>query len=165
MGQTDAIVFCPRCTNRLALTTVDGRDRLCCPSESCGYVHWDNPVPVVAALVVVDGMVALVRNKSWPSGMFGLVTGFLERGETPQAAVLREVEEELGLRGTLAGFVGCYSFFEMNQLILAFHVEASGTPVLGDELVEYRLVPPDRLRPWPFGTGLAVKDWLEGRNA
>ena len=79
--------------------------------------------------------------------------------------MIREVREELGLGGVIAGFVGYYSFFEMNQLILAFHVRATGSVALGEELSEVRYVSPDRLRPWPFGTGHAVKDWLERRTA
>lgn len=165
MAPVPSPAFCPLCGGRLVRSEVDGRERLHCPSTACDFVHWDNPVPVVAALVVLDGKVLLARNNSWPQGMFALVTGFLERSETPEEAVLREVREELGLEGVIAGFIGYYSFFEMNQLILAFHVEAHGEPVLGDELAEYTLVPPERLRPWPFGTGLAVKDWLERRNA
>jgi len=139
--------------------------RPCCSSDECSYVFWDNPTPVVAAIVELDGSVVLVRNRLWPEGMFGLVTGFLERGETPDSAVIREVREELGLGGVIAGFVGYYSFFEMNQLILAFHVRATGSVALGEELSEVRYVSPDRLRPWPFGTGHAVKDWLERRTA
>lgn len=157
--------YCPRCGGALVAGEIDSRQRIHCPSEGCGYVFWDNPTPVVAAIVELGGDVVLVRNRLWPEKMFGLVTGFLERGETPEDGVLREVREELGLDGTLAGFVGYYSFFQMNQLILAFHVHTTGTPVLGEELAEIRRVSPERLKPWPFGTGYAVKDWLEKRAA
>ncbi len=156
--------FCPTCGATLAPREVDGKTRLACTAPSCPFVFWDNPTPVVAAIVELDGSVLLVRNRSWPEKMFGLVTGFLEKGETPDDAVLREVKEELGLDGELMGFVGYYSFTAMNQLILAFHVKASGTPVLGEELVEVRSVSPEKLKPWPFGTGHAVKDWLEKRQ-
>jgi NADH pyrophosphatase NudC (nudix superfamily) len=156
--------FCPTCGAALAPREVDGKTRLACTAAPCPYVFWDNPTPVVAAIVELDGSVVLVRNRSWPEKMFGLVTGFLEKGETPDDAVLREVKEELGLDGELMGFVGYYSFTAMNQLILAFHVKASGTPVLGEELVEVRSVSPEKLKPWPFGTGHAVKDWLEKRR-
>jgi len=35
--------------------------------------------------------------------------------------------------------------------------------VLNDELAEIKHVSPEKLRPWPLGTGPAVKDWLERR--
>jgi NADH pyrophosphatase NudC (nudix superfamily) len=128
-------------------------------------VYWNNPTPVVAAIVELDGMVVLARNKKWADKkMLGLVAGFLEEGETPEQGTLREVHEELGLEGEIAGFVGYYSFFQMNQLILAFHVLARGEISLGPELAEAKLIHPDKLRPWPIGTGPAVRDWLAARK-
>ena len=153
--------FCPQCGNELEIAEVDGKPRQRCLSESCNYVFWDNPTPVVGAIVVLDGNVVLVRNRLWPEKIFGLVTGFLERGETPEECVLREVREELGLEGSIAGFVGYYSFFQMNQLILVFHVKAEGEIVMGEELAEIKSVHPEKLRPWRFGTGYAVEDWLK----
>lgn len=140
---------------------VDGKPHLKCPAQTCGYVFWDNPIPVVAAIVELQGNVILVRNKDWPPKLYGLVTGFLEKDETPEEGVLREVREELGLVGQVASFIGFYVFSEKNQLILAFHVRAAGEIVLGEELAEVRLILPERLRPWSFGTGPAVRDWLE----
>jgi len=154
--------FCPECGASLEMAEVEGKQRLRC--GSCTFVHWDNPVPVVAAIVEHEGDVVLVRSKGWPEKMFGLVTGFLERGETTEQGVLREVREELGLEATIAGFIGLYHFFEMNQLIVAYHVKASGTIALGDELAGMKRVPPAKLRPWPMGTGRAVADWLERRR-
>lgn len=159
------VKFCPQCGSELTSSQVDGKTRPTCTSASCDYVYWDNPTPVVAAIVERDGLVILARNKAWPRKMFGLVTGFLEKGETPEAGVLREVEEELGLEGEIVDFVGYYSFFQMNQLILVFHVRVWGEIVLGEELAEIKSLSPDKLRPWPIGTGPAVRDWLEARKA
>jgi len=138
---------------------VDGR--LAC---ACGYVHWDNPVPVVAAIVEHEGAVILARNRDWPEKMFGLVTGFLEKDETPEAGVKREVKEELDLEPLGATLVGLYPFARRNELIIAYHVPAAGTVRLNEELAEYRRVAPEKLRPWDFGTGLAVADWLARRR-
>jgi NAD+ diphosphatase len=143
---------------------INGRSRLACASSDCDYVFWDNPIPVVASLVELDGDVVLVRTKGWPEKWHGIVAGFLERGETPEAGVLREVREELGLEGEIVQFIGTYIFEEMNQLILAYHIRAEGEIVLGDELAEAKRVPPDKLRPWPVGTGPAVRDWLARRQ-
>jgi NADH pyrophosphatase NudC (nudix superfamily) len=97
--------------------------------------------------------------------MYGLVAGFLEKGETVESSILREVQEELGLHGEIVEFVGYYSFLQRNQVILAFHVQAEGEIVVGEELAGVKLVHPDKLRPWPFGTGPAVRDWLARRKA
>ena len=97
--------------------------------------------------------------------MFGLITGFLEAGETPEEGVLREVKEELGLDGTIVDFIGNYAFYDMNQLIMALHVVVEGQITLGEELAEFKEIAPEKLRPWPLGTGLAVSDWLKRRNA
>lgn len=159
------MTYCPLCATELAEVEIDGRQRLGCPANDCEYVFWNNPTPVVAALVERDGHVVLARNKAWPEKMFGLITGFLEAEETPEEGVLREVKEELGLDGTLAEFIGNYAFYDMNQLILAFHVVVEGPIVLGDELAEFKIIAPEKLRPWPLGTGLAVADWLKRRSA
>ncbi len=131
-----------------------------CPAEGCGFVFYDNPLPVVAAIVEHDDGVLLVRNHGWPEKMFGLVTGFLEKGESPEAATLRELEEELGLKGEIVGLIGVYPFQQRNEVIIAYHVRAHGTVKLGDELAQYKAIAKQKLRPWPFGTGLAVSDWL-----
>jgi NAD+ diphosphatase len=123
-------------------------------------VHWNNPTPVVAALIEHDGAILLARGKGWPEKVFALVTGFLEAGESPEAGVLREVREETGLVAEIVSFVGAYPFDLKNELILAFHVRASGPITLNDELEATKHIPRDKLRPWPLGTGLAVRDWL-----
>jgi len=156
--------FCPQCGQPLHPAAVNGQPRQRCIAAGCGYVHWDNPVPVVAAIVELDGMIILARNQRWPEKMYGLITGFLEKGETPDAAIRREVREELGLDAVAAHFIGNYAFFEMNQLILAYHVPARGKITLGDELADYKRVPVERLKPWTLGTGPAVRDWLARRG-
>jgi NADH pyrophosphatase NudC (nudix superfamily) len=156
--------YCPECSSTLSNTVIEGVDRLACSSQSCSYVFWNNPTPVVAAIVEYDGKIILARKKGWPKIMFGIIAGFLEKGETPENAVLRELEEELGLEGEVVDFIGYYSFFVANQLILAYHVKASGQIEIGDELDEIKFVLPQELKPWSHGTGPAVKDWLEKTN-
>jgi NADH pyrophosphatase NudC (nudix superfamily) len=156
-------VFCPLCGTRLERAQIDNRDRMKCPGEGCGFVFWDNPLPVVAAIIEHDGLVLIARNKLWPEKMFGLVTGFLEKGESPASAVLREVKEETGLDGKIVSLVGVYPFFQRNEVISVYHVRTSGEVKLGEELAEFKLLPPEKVRPWPFGTGPALADWLDAR--
>jgi NADH pyrophosphatase NudC (nudix superfamily) len=156
--------FCPQCADALVEDMIAGRPRLTCQRAGCGYVFWDNPLPVVAALVERDGLIVLARNHSWPEKMFGLVTGFLERDETPEEAVAREVKEELALDAMAVSLIGIYPFQRKNELILAYHVTAGGEIALNEELAEFRLIPPEKLRPWDFGTGLAIREWVARRT-
>ena len=154
--------FCVRCGQPLVDRVDEGRTRRAC--GGCGWVFYGNPTPVVAAIVEHDGCVVLVRNVGWPEKMFGLVTGFLEADEEPGAGALREVKEELGLEATMVGLVGAYAFPLRNELIVAYHVTATGEPVAGAELAGFKRVPIEKLRPWPLATGLAVGDWLARRE-
>ena len=163
MSDTD-YRYCPRCRTELATALRGGQTRLACPQ--CGFVQWGNPVPVVAAVVEREGRVVLVHSIGRPPTWYGLVAGFLERGEHPEAAVLREVAEELGLEGRLASTIGIYPFERLNQVIIAYHVIVADAPITlaADELDDYKQVPLEKLRPWPQGTGPALRAWLAARG-
>ncbi|KLU28172.1 ADP-ribose pyrophosphatase [Caballeronia mineralivorans PML1(12)] len=160
--------FCPRDANKLVeradASHEGGRVRLACPDPECGFVHWNNPLPVVAAIVEYEGKILLARNAAWVEGMFALITGFLENGETPEAGIAREVREETSLVAESVELVGVYEFIRKNELIIAYHVKANGTIALSPELLEYRLVEPAKLRPWRAGTGHAVAEWMRRRG-
>jgi NAD+ diphosphatase len=155
------VKFCAYCGRPLSCRRIDGKEYQACSADGCEYVHWNNPLPVVAALILHQGDVLLARNRQWPPKVFSLITGFLEQGESPEAAVLREVKEELGLDARLVKLIGVYSFSENNQVIIAYALSATGDIRLNEELAEVKAVPPDKLRSWSFGTGLVVKDWLD----
>ncbi|HTN48987.1 MAG TPA: NUDIX domain-containing protein [Burkholderiaceae bacterium] len=159
---TNVYRYCPCCAAPLERQVVAERERSRC--VACGWVHWDNPTPVVAALIEYRGRVLLARNRAWPEKMFALVTGFLERDETPQRAVAREVAEETALATASASLIGVYEFTRKNEVIIAYHVLAEGEISLGEELADYRLIEPARLRPCPLGTGLAMADWMRARG-
>lgn len=165
------MIYCPKCGELLKFKMIGGIHRAACDKDKCGFVCWDNPVPVVAALVQYLGNYVVARNVKWPKGVFSLITGYLERGETPEQAVLREVAEELGLTGKVTRHIGNYSFVEKNELLLCYEVAASGTVRLNHELVELKQLTPTQLANYDFGplyiTKSIVKDWviLNAKNA
>jgi NAD+ diphosphatase len=161
--------YCPTCATPLALLTADEdggpKARLRCPA--CGWTHWNNPTPVLAAVIELadrDGRVLLARNEAWKGEFFGLITGFMEAGETPQEGIAREIGEETALQVDALALIGVYDFQRMNQLIVAYHALAHGEIRLSPELVAYRLIEPAKLRCWPAGTGYALADWLRSRG-
>jgi NADH pyrophosphatase NudC (nudix superfamily) len=161
--------FCSHCATPLEHLTVDEdggpKARLRCPA--CGWTHWNNPVPVLAAVVECadqDGRILLARNAAWPGRMFALVTGFMEAGETPEEGIAREVGEETALEVDALELIGVYDFQRMNQLIVAYHALARGEVRLSPELAEYKLFAPRDVRCWRAGTGYALADWLRSRG-
>ncbi|WNJ19634.1 NUDIX domain-containing protein [Pontibacter sp. G13] len=163
---TNTFNFCPKCATPLTIQPHGGRDRQACPNTECGWVHWDNPTPVVAAVVERNGNILLVQSIGWPKEAYALVTGFLEAGEEPSEAVLREVKEETGLDAELGDFLGLWTFERNNQLLICYHVIAhEGEVVLETaELSDYKEVPMEQVRPWRAGTGHALNKFLNSRG-
>jgi NADH pyrophosphatase NudC (nudix superfamily) len=161
--------FCAFCATPLewlgALEDSGVKQRLRCPG--CGWTHWNNPTPVLAAVIECadqGGCLLLARNAAWKGKMFGLVTGFMEAGESPQDGIAREVAEETALQVDSLSLIGAYDFQRMNQVIIAYHALARGEVRLSPELAEYRLFEPQSVRCWRAGTGFALADWLRSRG-
>ncbi len=156
MNQTYS--FCPNCKSSMTIKD-DGYNH--CNSPDCGFIQYENPTPVVAAVIEYgEKHVILGHNRAWPKKWFGLITGFLEKHEHPDECVIREVKEEVGLDATIESFIGHYTFKRMNQVILAYHVKAEGDIILDDELDEVKIVPFEEVKTWPAGTGRALNDFL-----
>jgi NAD+ diphosphatase len=155
--------YCSECGSPLELKHIDGYKRYVCSREECAFVYWNNPIPVVAALVSCNGRYIVARNSAWPEGIFSVITGYLEQKETPEDAVLREVSEELGLEGRIKRHIGNYSFRKKNQVILCYEVAAMGNIKTNHELVEYKELSPDELRAYDFSplyiTEQIQRDW------
>ncbi len=158
--------FCAQCATGLQLITAQedagAVQRLRC--TACGWTHWNNPTPVLAAIVEYNGQLLLARNAAWPGKMFALITGFMEAGDTPQGGIAREVKEETNLDCSEVNLVGVYEFKRMNQVIIAYHVVAQGGVRLSPELAEYRLFDFAKAKCWPGGTGTALADWLRSKG-
>ena len=66
-----------------------------CPA--CNTHHFPRTDPVVIMLITRGNKVLMGRSPGWPEGMYSLLAGFIEPGETMEAAVRREVFEEAGI--------------------------------------------------------------------
>lgn len=156
--------YCPECKADMREQTIDEVERLACAADDCSYVVWGNPTPVVAGIVEYDGKIVMAHNVAWPKHFFSVITGFLEKGEDPAEAMIRETKEELNLDVVSQTLVGAYGFEQMNQVIIAYHLEATGEIKLNEELDDYKLMEKSEIKPWDMGTGLALKDYLKSLN-
>lgn len=96
---------CPRCSHELE----HGDKSVRCPG--CGLVVYANPAPTASA-IVLDGedRVLLARRASDPgAGLWDLLGGFIDEGEEPLAALVREVDEETSLRVEPGEYLGAYT--------------------------------------------------------
>ena len=163
---SSAFKFCPTCAHPLEwiaqLEDGGSKQRLRC--VACGFTHWNNPTPVLAAVIEYRGQVLLARNAAWPGRMFALITGFMEAGETPEGGIAREIKEETNLDTSALKLIGVYDFQRMNQIIIAYHAVADGEVRLSPELADYKLFDPADVKCWPAGTGYALADWLRTRG-
>ncbi len=86
--------FCSRCGNKTGVTQA-GWQRSC---PHCNAQHFPRTDAVVIVLATSGNSVLMGRSPNWPEGMYSLLAGFLEPGETIEAASRREVFEESGIR-------------------------------------------------------------------
>ena len=86
--------FCANC-GVASVPAMAGWQRDC---PACGRKHFPRTDPVVIMLVTRGDAVLVGRSSGWPERMYSLLAGFVEPGETVEAAVRREVYEEAGVR-------------------------------------------------------------------
>jgi NAD+ diphosphatase len=85
--------FCANCG--VPSEPADGGWRRGCPA--CRAQHFPRTDPVVIMLILHGNAVLLGRSAAWPPGMYSLLAGFMEPGESIEAAVRRETLEETGI--------------------------------------------------------------------
>jgi 8-oxo-dGTP diphosphatase len=105
--------FCPQCGAVCEERVVGGLPRSAC--TACSYVHFVNPTPGVAVLVLREEHVLLVRRGGgdWSGGKWCMPCGVLEYEEDFLTAGIREVKEESGIDVTIDGLISVVSnFFE-----------------------------------------------------
>lgn len=93
--------FCAMCGSE-SQVAMAGWQRDC---PNCGAHHFPRTDPVVIMLITHGNEVLMGRSPGWPDGMYSLLAGFIEPGETLEAAVRREVFEEAGITVGPVGYL------------------------------------------------------------
>ncbi|MDT3440531.1 MULTISPECIES: NAD(+) diphosphatase [unclassified Pseudofrankia] len=102
--------------------TKAGWARVCAAKEHEEFPRMD---PAIICLVH-DGadQVLLGRQRTWPAGRFSVLAGFVEAGESLEACVVREINEEVGIDVTDVSYLGSQAWPFPRSLMLAFHAAA-----------------------------------------
>ncbi len=91
-----AVNFCQVCGHAMIDRLAYGKSRRVCPE--CGYIHFTDPKVAAVVFIEKDHRVLLVRRAINPErGKWALPAGYIDDGEDPREAAIREVREETGL--------------------------------------------------------------------
>jgi ADP-ribose pyrophosphatase YjhB (NUDIX family) len=130
-----------------------------------------NPIPTVDIIIEQDGgpaggkNIVLIKRRNPPYG-WAIPGGFVNYGETLEAAAVREAYEETGLHVILLGQFHTYSDPgrdpRKHTISTVFVARAEGTPVAGDDAAEARTFGMDSLPgPLAFDHATILRDYRE----
>lgn len=150
--------FCPRCGGPLS-----GSPGFC---NGCGHVHYLDPKLAAGVIFRWDGGLFLLRRAIEPShGLWTFPGGFVDRGETVEAAAVREASEEAGVKVRLDDLLGIYSYEGRPTVVVVYTgTVLEGVPAACSECLEARPFPEPEI-PWDAlafdSTREALQHYLE----
>ena len=141
------------------------KDRLLCPH--CGHIveKYRNPFPTVDIIIEMAGGIVLIQRKNPPYG-WALPGGFVDYGESLEAAAVREAKEETSLDVELQHQLGAYSEPDRDPrhhtISVVFVAKGNGRPRADDDAKAIGLFGRDTLPDeLAFDHGKILQDYFE----
>jgi NAD+ diphosphatase len=162
---------CPRCGGPTEPAAA-GHERRC-PADGSTHHPRSDPAVIMAVLDAADRLL-LARQVTWPVGRHSLLAGFVEPGESLEAAVVRETAEEVGLDVEDVRYLGSQPWPFPASLMVGFVARARGTAITVDgiEIAEARwfsraelpaaLVAGSVILPPPLSIARRIVEWWVG---
>lgn len=120
--------YCPRCGHATVVAAAGNRRD--CPH--CNTQYFPRIDPAVIVLVTCGDKCLLATNASWPKGRFSTLAGYVEAGESPQEAVVREIHEEVGVHVRHVRYFAAQPWPYPAALMLGFYAECDETELIRD---------------------------------
>jgi 8-oxo-dGTP diphosphatase len=163
MPLADEINYCPRCGTPVEWAFRFNKDRPVCPS--CDWVFFPDPKVAVAVLILQDGKILLAKRNIDPQkGFWSLPAGFVDAGEDPVQAAVRECLEETGLAVNITGLLDVMAGREHSKgadiLIVYEAVIEGGQLEPGDDADEVGFFQQEDLPPLAFTTTIKILEGL-----
>jgi NAD+ diphosphatase len=152
--------FCGRCGAQLRIKTSERAKE--CPQ--CGLLHFPRLAPAIIVLVERGRELLLARSRHFLPGMYSVLAGFVEPGESLEEAVVREVKEEVGLAIKNIRYFSSQPWPFPHSLMIGFTATYAGGEISLEELEieDAGWFTVDNLPPIPGKISIARKliDWF-----
>lgn len=145
------ISFCPQCATPVEQRPFEGKLRPTCPG--CGYIAFIDPKVAATVLVERTGRLLLIRRAIDPGrGLWCFPGGYVDFGEDPAVAAVRECHEETGL--AVAGVRLLDVSFNGRVIVITYAAQADDAtePRAADDADGVGWFAPDALPPLAFDT-------------
>ncbi|HML05594.1 MAG TPA: NAD(+) diphosphatase [Methanobacterium sp.] len=152
--------FCGKCGAQTV--TKDHELAKICPE--CGHMSFTRLSPAVITAIVKDGKLLMAKHSYGGYNRYALIAGFVEAGETLEEAVMRETEEEVGLKVKNLKYFGSQPWPYPHSLMIGFTAEyESGEIKVDEKEIEHaEWFSVDEIEPAPSKMSIASEliDWF-----
>jgi NAD+ diphosphatase len=156
--------FCGKCRGALK-PLIDMRAKEC---ELCRRLEFPRLSPAIIVLVEKEGALLLARSARFTAEFFSVLAGFVEPGESLEAAVHREVKEETGITVKNIRYFGSQPWPFPDSLMIGFtaQYESGEIKIDGEEIVEAGWYRAGNLPPIPGKLSIARQliDWFVAKQ-
>ena len=134
-----SVSYCQYCGSFLVTKPFRGKSTLYC--ASCSKFCFLGPKLAVVVVVSIGKLLLLEKRAIEPGlGHWSFPSGYVDQGELPETAAIREVYEETGVTVVIDGLLGLYGKPDSPVLLIAYYGHSiDGTPHAKDEVEEIGL--------------------------
>jgi NAD+ diphosphatase len=157
--------FCGRCGS--STEDLSGERAKVCPK--CGFISYPRICPAVITAITKEDKILLAHAKHFKEGMYSLIAGFVEAGETLEEGVQREIMEEVGIKVKNIQYLGSQPWPFPNSMMLGFTAEYESGEIIVDgvEITEANWYDTGNLPGLPPEVSIArkiINRWINSQN-
>lgn len=156
--------YCGKC-GHLTQDKEDERAKIC---PECGLINYPHLSPAIIVAVIKENQILLAHARHYPKGLYSVLAGFVEPGETLEECLQREVREEVGIEVKNIRYFGSQPWPFPASFMIAFTAEYAGGEIAADgsEILDAGWFSVDSLPSIPTKISISRKliEWFIEKN-